>query len=352
MSKKIFITGKSTGFGLENKIFTILFRKINIAIIFFAAIIFSGNSNAQNIQSIKKKDLTDEALVKQLPGFKNGYATVNGIKLHYVAGGQGELLILLPGWPETWWTYHKMMPELAKKYKVVSVDLRGMGTSDKPLTGYDKKTMAKDIYELVHQLGYEKAAVAGHDIGSNVAFSYAANHPDGTSKLIMLDVPHPEQGLMSIPLLPVKGTFGDKLDEMHPYLWWFAFHQVKGLPEKLLEGRVHLLQEWFFKYLLVDESAVSTFDRAIYANAYDKPDAIRAGNAWYQGFPQDIEDDATYSKLQMPVLALAGPGYNWMKAVLETKTTNLKIYKVEGSGHFLQEEKPEALLSYINDFLK
>lgn len=337
---------------LENRIFTIVFGKINIAIILFAAIIFSADANAQNIQSINKKTLTDEALVKQLPGFKNAFATVNGVKLHYVVGGQGEPLILLPGWPETWWSYHKMMPELAKKYKVIAVDLRGMGTSDKPSSGYDKKTMAKDIYELVHQLGYQKANIAGHDIGSHVAFSYAANHPDGTANLIMLDVPHPDQGLMSIPILPAKGTFGDKLDEMHPYLWWFAFHQVKGLPEKILEGRVHLEQEWFFKYLLLDESAINTFDRAVYANAYDSPDAIRAGNAWYQEFPQDILDDATYTKLQMPVLALGGPGFYWMKAVLENKTTNLKIYRVEGSGHFIPEEKPEATVKYITDFLK
>jgi pimeloyl-ACP methyl ester carboxylesterase len=79
---------------------------------------------------------------------------VNGTRLHYVAGGKGQPVILLPGWPETWWSFHKVMPKLAESYRVIVVDLRGMGGSEKPADGYDKKNMAKDIYELVHQLGY------------------------------------------------------------------------------------------------------------------------------------------------------------------------------------------------------
>ncbi|MDT7614624.1 MAG: hypothetical protein QOF00_2071, partial [Pseudonocardiales bacterium] len=91
----------------------------------------------------------DAELVRSLPGdFRNGYANVNGVRLHYVAGGQGEPLILLPGWPQTWWQYHKIMPSLAARYRVIAVDLRGMGGSGKPQDGYDKKTMARDIYEL------------------------------------------------------------------------------------------------------------------------------------------------------------------------------------------------------------
>ncbi|MGH9614827.1 MAG: alpha/beta fold hydrolase, partial [Bryobacteraceae bacterium] len=100
------------------------------------------------------RDVSDTALVRSLPGFENGYTNANGIRLHYVAGGNGQPLVLLPGWPETWWSFHKIMPELAKHYRVIAVDLRGMGGSDKPADGYDKKTMAKDIDALIHQLGY------------------------------------------------------------------------------------------------------------------------------------------------------------------------------------------------------
>ncbi|MFK3739163.1 alpha/beta fold hydrolase [Massilia sp. TN1-12] len=295
--------------------------------------------------------VSDAALVKTLPGFQEGVADVNGVRLHYVAGGSGSPVVLLPGWPETWWAFHKIMPALARHHRVISVDLRGMGASGMPAGGYDKKTMAADIAALVRHLGYDKATVIGHDIGSQVAYAYAANFPLATDKLVLIDVPHPDQSLYSWPILPQAGTFGDKIDDAHPFAWWFAFHQVKGLPEQLLEGRQYLEQEWFFRYLLKDEGAIDARDRAVYRKAYASREAIRAGNAWYQAFPQDILDDKGYAKLTMPVLAIGGPGYGWLQAVLTPKTTNLKLVKAEGSGHFVAEEKPAETTAWIEDFL-
>jgi len=296
-------------------------------------------------------DVSDVALVKSLPGFTSSFATVNDIRLHYVAGGEGSPVLLLPGWPETWWAYHKVMPELAKTHRVIAVDLRGMGSSDKPAGGYEKKRMAIDLSALVDQLGYEKVDVVGHDIGAMVAFSMAANHAGQVRKLVMLDVAHPSAGYLKLPLLPGIGTFRDKMDEDHPYLWWFAFHQVRGLPEQLLEGRAGLEQEWFFRYMLKDEGAIDARDRAVYAAAYSSRDAIRAGNGWYQAFPQDIVDDGIYQTLTMPVLGLGGPGYSRLKANLETKAPGSRTFRIQGSGHFIAEEKPAVLLSYLHDFL-
>jgi pimeloyl-ACP methyl ester carboxylesterase len=184
------------------------------------------------------------------------------------------------------------------------VDLRGMGTSSKPADGYDKKTMAKDIYELVKSLGYDKAIVAGHDIGSAVAFAYGANYPEVTDKLVMMEFPHPDDSLLTFPLLPAQGTFGDKLGSARPYLWWFAFNQVKGLPEKMLAGHIRVEQDWIFKYFLLDEGAVDARDRAVYERAYNSADAIRASNAWYQAFTKDVIDNKSYGKLEMPILVL------------------------------------------------
>lgn len=310
------------------------------------------NATAQSPPVVSQTETSDTALVRRLPGFENGYASVNGVRIHYVAGGKGEPVVLLPGWPETWWAYNKVMPTLARQYRVISVDLRGMGSSDKPAGGYDKKNMAKDIRELLRHLGHDKAYIVGHDIGAQVAFSFAANHPESTRKLVMLDVPHPDEGLLNWPMLPVHGTFTDKIDERYPYVWWFAFHQVKGLPEQLLEGRVHLEHNWFFKYLLLDEASIGPADRAVYAAAYNSADAIRAGNAWYQAFTQDIIDGKTYSKLEMPVLGLAGPGYEWLKATLANKATNAKVFRIEKSGHFVQEEQPEATSKAMLEFFQ
>ena len=306
----------------------------------------------QKLTAARVAGVSDAALVKSLPGFSNGFTEVNGVRLHYVVGGKGEPLVLLPGWPETWWTFHKIMPALAAHYTVIAVDLRGMGASSRPADGYDKKTMAGDIRELVKSLGYDKVNLAGHDIGSAVAFAYAENYPQATGKLVMLELPHPDDSLLSFPLLPAQGSVGDKLGTSRPYLWWFAFNQVNGLPEKLLAGHIRVEQDWLFKYFLVDENAVDARDRAVYERAYNSADAIRASNAWYQTLTQDVSDNRSYGTLEMPVLAMGGPAYGWMKKVVAQKTANLTAVKVEDSGHFIQEEQPEFVTRTMVDFLQ
>ncbi|NGZ88137.1 alpha/beta fold hydrolase [Duganella aceris] len=301
--------------------------------------------------ALPAEQITDAALVQRLQGFSEGKVAVNGVNLHYVIGGKGPALVLLPGWPETWWEWHKLMPQLARRHTVIAVDLRGMGGSDKPATGYDKKTLASDVHALVKQLGYDRVDIAGHDIGSMVAFSFAANFPQATRRLVMVDVAHPDAALAKWPLLPDAGTFSDQLDERHPYVWWFAFHQVKGLPEELLAGRIGMEQAWMFRYLMQDEHKLDALDRAVYEAAYSSRDAIRAGNAWYQAFPQDIIDDGTYAPLAMPVLAVGGPGYEWLKSTLAAKSSNHRVAKIADSGHFIPEEQPEQLLKYLSEFL-
>lgn len=287
--------------------------------------------------------IDDDALVAMLPGFKNGYAAVNVTTLHYVEGGSGEPLFLLPGWPQTWWAYHKIMPVLAKHYKVIAVDVRGMGSSVKPADGYDKKNMAKDILELTKVLGYDKVAIAGHDIGANVAFSFAANYPQHTSKLIMLDTPHPDENMYRLPMLPVG---------MPVYPWWVAFNQVKELPEELLEGRYHLVLDWLFDSMLINKNNISGFDRQVYAGHYNQKENIRAGNAWYQSFTDDIDDMKSYEKINAPILAAGTKaGCEMLSYNLSPFSGTVKMIEIENSGHFIMEENPEQLAEAITAFL-
>src|SRR6202049_5013326 len=176
-----------------------------------------------------------------------------------------------------------------------------MGGSGKPQSGYDKKTMASDIYGLARALGYDSVNIAGHDIGSMVAFSFAVNHPEATRKVALLDVTHPDQSYNTFPLLPQPG------EPVYP--WWFAFNQVRRLPEQLVSGRSRFLIDSIFDALLVHKAAVSDGDRAIYARAYSHPDAIRASNGWFQAFGQDIDDLASYGKGAARMLGLADPGF-------------------------------------------
>jgi pimeloyl-ACP methyl ester carboxylesterase len=121
--------------------------------------------------------------------FSHHIASVNGIQMHYVIGGQGDPVVLLHGWPQTWYEWRHIMPALARNYTVIVPDLRGLGDSSKPLTGYDGNTTAEDIHQLVAQLGFKDIFLVGHDLGAFVSYSYAAAHPNEVLRLVILDVP-------------------------------------------------------------------------------------------------------------------------------------------------------------------
>ena len=291
-----------------------------------------------------KIESLNQELLSLLPGFSSRYFEVNGTSIHCVIGGQGEPLVLVPGYPETWWAYHKIMPALAEKYCVIVVEMRGMGMSAKPQLGYDKKNMAKDIYELVKQLSFNRIYIGGHDIGAHVAFSFACNYADMTQKLIMLDTPHPDEGMYHLPMLPIVGG-------NYTYPWWLAFNQVKELPEQLLEGRMDLVINWLFDHLLIQQESITAFDKQVYTTAYNSKEVIRASNAWYQAFPKDIEDSKSYNKLTLPVLGIGGSGYEILKMSLPLSTTDLILVKLKECGHFLLSEKPEEVIDEIIKFL-
>lgn len=295
---------------------------------------------------------TDADLIKDFPGFSNHYTTVNGVRLHYVEGGKGFPLICLPGWPQTWYSYHPIAGQLASKYRVIIVDIRGMGSSEKPVSGYDKKNMAKDIVELLIQLGLTKVSVMGHDIGGMVAMSLAFNFPQYVDKLIVADGAHPSEGMMQMPLMPAHGTFNEKMDANVPYAWWMGFNQVKGLPEQLLQGRFQYLLDYLFNYVMIDAGKMTAFERAVYASAYNDIDSIRAANAWYQTFTEDIADSKTYSQLEMPVLAIGSyVSYNYMKMAMPYVAARVTVIGVLDSGHYLFEEKPEQIVAEVFKFL-
>ncbi|MGA5042244.1 alpha/beta fold hydrolase [Streptomyces capoamus] len=276
-----------------------------------------------------------------LEGFEHHYADVNGTRLHYVTGGEGEPLVLLPGWPQTWWQFHKIMPALAARYRVIAVDVRGMGTSAKPDAGYDKKTMARDVHELVRHLGHEKVNIAGEDIGAMVAFAFAANHPEATNRLALWEVGHPGEIFHELRMLPQSGR---------PHLWWFAFNQVDDLPEKLLTGRYRLLLDYIIENETRDPDAIDETSRKIYAAAYEQPGAVRASNAWYQTFGQDIEDARTYEPLRMPVLAMGGLNFDFVHPLLDGKATDVRYVEFKDTGHYLSQEQPEKLTAELTQF--
>ncbi|MGB8086822.1 MAG: alpha/beta hydrolase [Nitrososphaeraceae archaeon] len=271
--------------------------------------------------------------------FSHHKATVNGIQMHYVIGGQGDPVVLLHGWPQTWYEWHHVMPALAKNYTVVAPDLRGLGDSSKPFSGYDGNTTAEDIYQLMTQLGIkQKINLVGHDIGVQTAYSYAAIHPDNVSKLVILDVP-------VLGILPIKTD---------SRLWHIPFHQVPDIPEFLVEGKERDYLSMFYKVWAYNPEAIAEADIDEYVSHYSAPGGMRAGFEYYRSFSIEEEQNKEFSKikLQMPVLALGGE-YSFGTAALESMkllATNVSGGTVPFSGHWIAEERPDFLIKELAKF--
>ncbi|MFJ8098283.1 alpha/beta fold hydrolase [Streptomyces griseofuscus] len=288
---------------------------------------------------------SDEELAASLDGdFTSEYAEVNGVRLHYVSGGQGDPLFLLPGWPETWWEYRKVMPALAQRFRVVAVDIRGMGGSSRPDSGYEKKSMAADIRALAEHLGHERINIAGHGIGAMVAFAHAANHEAHTERLAIINTTHIDDSYQEFRLMP-------KPEEPGPHRWWLAFNIVPGFPEKVLAGRYRIMVDYMLGLSLVNPDAVLPEDREVYARAYDTPEAIRSSQAWFQAYQQDIDDFRGYGKLSVPVLGLAYGGfYDYMRRVLPTCGSDVRVIEVKDTRNYMVEEQPETVAAELTKF--
>jgi pimeloyl-ACP methyl ester carboxylesterase len=281
--------------------------------------------------------------------FSHHTATVNGIQLHYVMGGKGDPVVLLHGWPETWYAWRHVMPALAKNYTVIAPDLRGIGDSSKPLTGYDGKTLAEDIHQLVTQLGFKTIFLVGHDIGAFVVYPYAAAHPMEVKRLVVMEVPP-----------PITGFFPPPSMNRGPPLWWILFQQTPDVPEALVQGKEMTYLSWFYQNLAYNPAAITQADINEYVSHYSAPGGMRAGFEYYRAIPQDAIQNENYSKtnLTMPVLAL-GAGYipafggnpntaaeNGMKMLAQNVTGII----VPNSGHFIQEEQPDVVVKLLNNF--
>ena len=275
--------------------------------------------------------------------FSHHMASVNGIQLHYVIGGQGDPVILLHGWPETWYEWRHIMPALAKKYTVIAPDLRGIGDSSKPLTGYDGISVAEIIHQLVTQLGFKTIYLVGHDIGTQVAYSYAAAHPQDILKMVILDTILPGFGAEEAVNFSPNG------------LWHLSFHAVRDLPEKLIEGKEDTYLNWFYDWTY-NQSAITSEAREEYINQYSKPGAMRAGFEYYRAVLEDAKQNKEYGKdkLDMPILTIGGEaGLGNLTTISFQKVgNNVTGIALPYTGHFIPEERPNFLIKQILKFFK
>jgi pimeloyl-ACP methyl ester carboxylesterase len=274
-------------------------------------------------------------------GFTAHEVEVNGVRLHYLIGGKGSPVVLLHGYAQTSHMWNPIMPLLASNHTVFVPDLRGAGDSSKPESGYDKKNMAVDIHELVASLGFKRASIVGHDIGLMVAYAYAAQFPQETERLVLMDA-----------FLPGVGDW--KNVWLMRDLW--HFHFFGKVPLALVKGRERTYFEHFWNDFAADRNhSVSEGDRKIYAKAYAQPGGMRAGFEYFKNFEQDAKDFAALSAtpLPMPALVLGGEksGGEFLIAQAKLAASNVQGKIIPGSGHWLMDEAPQATIPALVDFI-
>jgi pimeloyl-ACP methyl ester carboxylesterase len=276
-------------------------------------------------------------------GFQDAYATVGDLRLHYVDGGEGRPVLLIPGWPQTWYAWRKVMPALAKNYKVIAVDIRGMGGSGRPVGGYDMGSVAADLHGLMSQLGYNRYAVVGHDIGMWIGYALAADFPQEVDRLAVIEAMIPG-------LTPTPPMFMPQNQNLRR--WHFMFNQLPDLPEALVAGREKIFLTWLFEHYAYRPDRVAIDE---YIRAYAVPGAMRAGFEYYRAIPETMAQNKrrAETKLRMPVLAIGADHANALipKQTLELVATNLSGGVLPECGHFAPEECPGALLEQLLPFL-
>jgi pimeloyl-ACP methyl ester carboxylesterase len=282
----------------------------------------------------------DPGLATLEGGFVSGTAPANGTTLHYVRGGTGPAVILLHGFPEDWYEYHRVMPLLAKHFEVVAVDLRGIGGSAATPDGYEASNMAEDVHHLTEHLHLEHVYVVGHDIGGMVACAFVRRYPETCRGVMLLDAPVPGLG----PWDAVKAN---------PITWHIHFQQTPDLPEQLIAGR----EAVYLRHFLGSDT-FSDADVARYARAYAAPEHLRAALEIYRAFPLNEKFNAAQqSEISLPVVLAPGenspfeklmPGF--AEALRDHGCANVKIEVIKNSAHYVADEQPEAVAQLVERY--
>lgn len=279
--------------------------------------------------------------------FRHHFADVGEVRMHFVTAGADlrdrPPIVLLHGWPQTWYEWRDVIPRLAAHHPVIAPDLRGLGDSSRPLEGYDKRTVAGDVHRLLAEhLGLERWHCVGHDWGGPVTFALGARHPESMLTMTIIDVVIPGDG----------GDFSQGGRR-----WHHAFHLTPDLPEALVTGRERAYLGWFYREFSWRPDAIDAPTVEEYLRTYTQPGALRAGFAYYRNLPRDTADNAallaTGFRLPMPVLALGGAKVESRGRAAEPEESMRRVardvtgFVVADSGHFVPEEQPDVVARHI-----
>jgi pimeloyl-ACP methyl ester carboxylesterase len=284
-------------------------------------------------------------------GWQHQFIETNNIRLHCVTQGQGELVILLHGFPEFWYSWRHQIPALARHFKVVVPDLRGYNYSDKPQTGYDLDTLSADIQGLIESLGYVRAHIVGHDWGGAIAWHLAQKFPQMLDRLAVLNAPHPQRFLQEL---------GSNLDQLRRS-WYVLAFQIPGLPEWLIRQNLANFVKDVFRGQAVRKGAFTAEDNLIYQEALEKPGVLAAAINYYRQLLAPQNWLHTWGRQPAPVTVPTLILWSEEDAFLSQKliegmerliTAPFKLKLVPHCGHWMQQEVPQVVNRELLDFFR
>jgi pimeloyl-ACP methyl ester carboxylesterase len=277
--------------------------------------------------------------------FSSRYVDTGDLRQHVFTGGEGPPLLLVHGWPQTWYAWRLVMPALARDFSVVVPDQRGTGLSGKPPGEYDTGTLAGDLVALMDALGYQRFAMAGHDTGMWIGYALAADYPDRVACLAAAETPLP--GVTPSPPLFTNAHLNNAL-------WHFAFNRLAEVNDQLVTGR----EENYFGWQFASKAAKKLPGYAVryYVNTLASgPDALHASFAIYRALDTTIAQNQQRKtrRLTLPVLGIGG-AYSLGEQVADTlklAADNVQTLVIPGCAHWVAEETPEETLAALTTFL-
>lgn len=281
--------------------------------------------------------------------FRHEFADVDGVRMHYVTGGSGTPVVLIHGWPQTWFGWWPIMPDLAEKHTVYAIDLPGLGDSTGSPSGYDKATLARYVHTLIaDRLGVRDARIIGHDFGAAVAFQYATQFPADTARLGYLDLPLPGPAIDA----PTYRSMS----------WHIAFHSQRRVPEAVVGDDVREYLALFYPQVSFggsafggtsDRSPFSDAEISEYARTYSQPEKLTGGFELYRALDQDVRDVVAAAPTPVPTLLMTAQGQlDAVRATATPRMTNIvQAVDVPNAGHWLVEENPQFVTSELLRFL-
>jgi pimeloyl-ACP methyl ester carboxylesterase len=278
--------------------------------------------------------------------FASRYVDAGDVRLHAVIGGEGPPLLLVHGWPGSWYYWRLVMPALARDFEVIAVDQRGIGLSDKPEDGYDAGTLGNDLVALMDSLGHQRFALVGVDTGMLIAYAAAADHPDRVERLVVGEAPLPGITPPTPLILP---------DPIKARLWHIAFNQQDEVNEQLVTGR----EDIFFGAEFAASAGTNKLpDDTVkyYVDGLSDPEALHGSFQMYRAFNVTAaqNEQRKTQRLTMPVLAIGGAQSSgeMVRDTMSQTADEVQSLVIPDTGHWLAEQAPDQMLTALIAFLE